>query len=74
MIYPIGVGMFMLVFSVLVAQKSFSGFIPYTRAYNAVMNILSENDSFARLDYSDMLMLVIFLLISFCLFKRKGQF
>lgn len=50
MIYPIGVGMFLLVFSVLVAQKIFSDFIPYTGAYNAVMNILSENDSFGRLD------------------------
>ena len=74
MIYPIGVGMFMLVFSVLVAQKNFSDFFPYTGAYNAVMNILSENDSLARLDYRNFLMLVIFLLISFCLFKRKGQF
>lgn len=73
-IYPIGVGMFMLVFSVLVAQKSFSDFIPYTGAYNAVMNILSENDSFARLDYSNMVMVIVFLLISFYLFKRKGQF
>lgn len=73
-IYPIGVGMFMLVFSVLVAQKSFSDFIPYTGAYNAVMNIMSENDSFARLDYCNMLMAVLFMLISFCLFKRKGQF
>jgi len=38
------------------------------------MNILSENDSFARLDYCNMVMVIVFLLISFYLFKRKGQF
>ena len=73
-IYPIGISMFMLVFSVLVAQKSFSDFIPYTGAYNALMNILSENDSFTRIDNSNILMIVLFMLISFYLFGRKGQF
>jgi len=63
-----------VVFSVVGAEKKLLDFIPYTGAYNAVMNILSENDSFARLDYCNMVMVIVFLLISFYLFKRKGQF
>ncbi|WP_293944591.1 MULTISPECIES: ABC transporter permease [unclassified Sphingobacterium] len=73
-IYPIGVCMFMLVFSVFVAQKSFSDFIPFTGAYHALTNILSESDSFTRLDYSNMLMIVLFMFVSCYLFKRKGKF
>jgi len=70
-IYPIGFSMFMLVFSVIVAQKKFSDFIPYTGSYNALTNIMSENTSFARLDYNNIVMLILFLLISYYLFKRK---
>ncbi|MNI63183.1 ABC-2 family transporter protein [compost metagenome] len=73
-IYPIGVSMFMLVFSVFVAQKSFSDFIPYTGTYKAFMNIMNENDGFERLDYSNIAMIILFMLISFCIFKRKGLF
>ena len=73
-IYPIGISMFMLVFSVFTVNRDFSDFIPYTGAYKAFLNIVEENDAFARLDYSNVVMTVIFILISFFLFKRKGQF
>lgn len=70
-IYPIGFSMFMLVFSVLVVQKKFSDFIPYTGSYKSLTNIMSESNSFARLDYSNIVMMLFFLLISYYLFKRK---
>lgn len=73
-IYPIGVSMFMLVFSLFVAEKEFSDFIPYIGAYDAFINIMYQNESFERLDYSNIVMIVLFMLISFCIFKRKGLF
>lgn len=73
-IYPIGVSMFMLVFSLFVAEKEFSDFIPYIGAYDAFINIMYQNESFERLDYSNIVMIVLFMLISFYIFKRKGQF
>lgn len=73
-IYPIGVSMFMLVFSLFVAEKEFSDFIPYIGAYDAFINIMYQNESFERLDYSNIVMIVLFMLISFCIFKRRGLF
>ncbi|MNP72198.1 hypothetical protein D3C76_1687000 [compost metagenome] len=73
-IYPIGVSMFMLVFSLFVAEKEFSDFIPYIGAYDAFINIMYQNESFERLDYSNIVMIVLFMLISFYIFKRKGLF
>ncbi|MGK6350776.1 ABC transporter permease [Parapedobacter sp. DT-150] len=70
-IYPIGVSVFMTVFSIIVAQKKFSDFIPYKGSYNSFANIMNENSSFERLDYSNTTMIIIFLLVSFFLFKRK---
>lgn len=70
-IYPIGFSMFMVVFSIVVAQKEFSDFIPYTGTYKSFENIMSENNSFARLDYSNIIMIILFLLTSYYLFKQK---
>lgn len=70
-IYPIGFSMFMLVFSVIVAQKKFSDFIPYTGSYKSYINMMSESNSFVRLDYSNIGMVFLFLVVSYCLFKRK---
>ena len=70
-IYPIGISMFILVLSVFVAQKEFSDFIPYTGAYKALTSMLSEGDSLVRLDYSNILMTIVFMLTGFYLFKRK---
>lgn len=73
-IYPIGVSMLMLVCSIMVAQKKFADFIPYTGAYKAFANIMNEQESFERLDYSNIAMIALFMLISFFLFRRKEQF
>lgn len=73
-IYPIGISMFMLVFSVFVAQKSFSDFIPYTGTYKAFLDIMNENDDFGRLDYSNIAMIDLFMLLSFYIFRQKGLF
>ncbi|MDF2515361.1 MAG: hypothetical protein K0R59_657 [Sphingobacterium sp.] len=73
-IYPIGISMFMLVFSVFVAQKSFSDFIPYTGTYKAFLDIMNENDDFGRLDYSNIAMIFLFMLLSFYIFRQKGLF
>lgn len=70
-IYPIGFSMFMLVFSIVVAEKEFSDFIPYTGTYKSFGNLMSENNSFARLDYSNIVMIILFILVSYYLFKRK---
>ncbi|MFC7526478.1 ABC transporter permease [Parapedobacter sp. GCM10030251] len=70
-IYPIGFCVFMTVFSIMVAQKKFSDFIPYKGAYNSFANIMSENSSFERLDYSNIAMTILFLSVSFFLFRQK---
>lgn len=70
-IYPLGFSMFMLVFSGLVNEKKFSDFIPYTGSIKSYLNIMNESVSFERLDYINMCMVFLFLLISFHLFKKK---
>lgn len=69
---PMGLNMFMVVFSSIVASKNFSDFIPFTGSIKSLTNIMSENNSFARLDYSNIVMVVLFLMLSFYLFRRKG--
>ena len=71
-IFPMGFSMFMIVFSGIAANKEFSDFIPYTGSIKSLTNIMSENISFERLDYSNLVMAGIFLMLSFYLFKRKG--
>jgi len=70
-IYPIGFGMFLLVFSMIVWQKDFSDFIPYTGSFKSYLNMLSENTLFERLDYLNLCSVLVFLVGSFYLFKRK---
>ncbi len=70
-IYPIGFGMFLLVFSMIVWQKDFSDFVPYTGSFKSYINLLSENTLFERLDYLNLCSVLIFLVGSFYLFKRK---
>jgi len=70
-IYPIGLGMFLLVFSTIVWQKDFSDFIPYTGSFKSYLNMLSENTRFERLDYLNLCSVLVFLVGSFYLFKRK---
>lgn len=70
-IYPIGFGMFMLVFSLITWQKRFSDFIPYTGSYKSYINLLSENIKFERLDYLNLCSVLVFLLGSFYIFKQK---
>ena len=70
-IYPIGFSMFMLVFSGIIAQKKFSDFIPYTGSYKSFTNVMSESNSFEQFDYNNIVAMILFLLVSFYLFKRK---
>ncbi|KPE49443.1 ABC transporter permease [Chryseobacterium indologenes] len=70
-IYPIGISMFMLIFSGLVNEKKFSDFLVYTGGYKSYGNFMSENISFERLDYSNIAAIFVFAVISFYLFVRK---
>lgn len=70
-IYPIGCGMFLLVFSIAVWQKDFSDFIPYTGSFKSYINLLGENTLFERLDYLSLCSVPVFLSGSFYLFRRK---
>lgn len=70
-IYPIGISMFMLIFSVIVYQKDFSDFLIYTGGYKSYINIMNENITFERLDYCNIAAIVIFTGINFFLFTKK---
>lgn len=72
-IYPIGFSVFMIIFSIVVNEKKFSDFIPYTGGFKSYSNLMTENILFERLDYSNIVMVFIFLGLSFYLFvKKKG--
>lgn len=70
-IYPIGISMFMLIFSVIVYQKDFSDFLIYTGGYKSYVNIMNENIAFERLDYCNIAAILIFTGINFFLFTKK---
>lgn len=72
-IYPVGISMFMLIFSGLVNEKKFSDFLVYTGGYKSYGNFMNENISFERLDYCNIAATFLFIAISFYLFiKKKG--
>lgn len=72
-IYPIGFGVFMLLFSTIIQQKAFSDFLIYTGGYKSLENLMNENISFERLDYFNILAICIGITVSFYLFvKKKG--
>ncbi len=72
-IYPIGGGVFLLLFSTIVHEKKFSDFLIYTGGYKSLDNFIMENIAFDRLDYSNIAAIFIFLALSFYLFiKKKG--
>ncbi len=70
-IYPIGFGVFLLLFSTVIHQKKFSDFLIYTGGYKSLENFMSENITFERLDYCNIAAIFIFIAISFYLFVRK---
>ncbi len=72
-IYPIGFGVFMLLFSTIVNEKEFADFLIYTGGYKSMTNFLNENIVFERLDYCNIAAIFIFMATSFYLFvKKKG--
>jgi hypothetical protein len=72
-IYPIGFGVFMLLFSTIVNERDFSDFLIYTGGYKSMLNFMNENIVFERLDYCNIAAIFIFMAVSFYLFlKKKG--
>lgn len=72
-IFPIGGGVFMLLFSTIIHEKKFSDFLVYTGGYKSLDNFIMENIAFERLDYCNIAAVFIFLAVSFYLFiKKKG--
>ncbi|WP_223558563.1 ABC transporter permease [Chryseobacterium lathyri] len=72
-IYPIGFGMFMLLFTAMVKDKEFSDFLVYTGGYKSLENFLNENILFERLDYCNIAAVFIFIVVSFYLFVRRKR-
>ncbi|MGN7865786.1 ABC transporter permease [Chryseobacterium sp. 22458] len=73
-IYPIGIGVFMLLFSTIIHEKKFSDFLIYTGGYKSLDNLIIENTVFERLDYSNIAAIFLFMAASFYLFiKKKGE-
>ncbi|WP_426480563.1 ABC transporter permease [Chryseobacterium sp. R2ACT005] len=70
-IYPIGFGVFMLLFTTIIYQKKFSDFLIYTGGYKSMDNFMSENIAFERIDYCNIASVFIFMAASFYLFVRK---
>ncbi len=71
-IYPIGVGVFMLLFSTIIHEKKFSDFLIYTGGYKSLDNLIIENTVFERLDYSNIAAIFLFMAAVFiCSLKRK---
>ncbi|PIF44653.1 hypothetical protein CLU96_1633 [Chryseobacterium sp. 52] len=70
-IYPIGFSMFMLVFSGIVNEKTYSDFLVYTGGYKSYGNFVTENIAFERLDYCNIAAVFIFAAVSFYLFVNK---
>ncbi|WPO90058.1 ABC transporter permease [Chryseobacterium sp. HR92] len=72
-IYPIGFGVFMLLFSTIVNEREFSDFLIYTGGYKSMLNFMNENIVFERLDYCNIAAIFIFMATSFYIFiKKKG--
>jgi len=72
-IYPIGFGVFMLLFTTIIYQKKFADFLIYTGGYKSMDNFMSENITFERIDYCNIAAIFIFMATSFYLFvKKKG--
>ena len=70
-IYPLSFSIMMLIFSSLVWQKGFSDFIPYTGAFKSYINILEENIKFEKLDYINIILIFLFLILNYIIFKKK---
>lgn len=72
-IYPIGAGVFLLLFSTIIHEKKFSDFLIYTGGYKSLDNLIIENTAFERLDYSNIAAIFLLMAVSFYLFiKKKG--
>ncbi|MFZ4932076.1 ABC transporter permease [Chryseobacterium sp. Mn2064] len=72
-IYPIGFGVFMLLFTTIIQQKAFADFLIFTGGYRSLEHLLSENISFERLDYCNITAIFIFTATSFYLFINKKE-
>ena len=70
-IYPIGFGVFLLLFTTIIQQKPFADFLIYTGGYRSLEGLLNENTAFERMDYCNIAAIFIFLASSFYLFVRK---
>ncbi|MDR6466202.1 ABC transporter permease [Chryseobacterium sediminis] len=70
-IYPIGFGVFMLLFTTIIHQKSFADFLIYTGGYRSLEDFLNEKIAFERMDYCNIAAIFIFMAASFYLFVRK---
>ena len=70
-IYPIGFGVFLLLFTTIIQQKPFADFLIYTGGYRSLEGLLNENIAFERMDYCNIAAIFIFLASSFYLFVRK---
>ncbi len=70
-IYPIGFGVFLLLFTTIIQQKPFADFLIYTGGYRSLEGLLNENTAFERMDYWNIAAIFIFLASSFYLFVRK---
>lgn len=70
-IYPIGFGVFMLLFTTIIYQKKFTDFLIYTGGYKSMENFMNENIAFERIDYCNIATIFIFMATSFYLFVRK---
>ncbi|MDR3022486.1 ABC transporter permease [Chryseobacterium sp.] len=70
-IYPIGFGVFMLLFTTIIHKKKFADFLIYTGGYQSMENFMNENITFERIDYCNIAAIFIFMAASFYLFVRK---
>jgi hypothetical protein len=70
-IYPIGFGVFMLLFTTIIHEKESADFLIYIGGYRSMENFLNENIAFERMDYVNIAAIFIFMVTSFYLFIRK---
>ncbi|KAB1228629.1 ABC transporter permease [Chryseobacterium viscerum] len=70
-IYPIGFGVFMMLFTTIIHEKESADFLIYIGGYRSLENFLNENIAFERMDYVNIAALFIFMVTSFYLFIRK---
>lgn len=70
-IYPIGISLFMTVFCGIISSKKFSDFIPYSSSPKSLNNLMFQITTLERLDYINLIYIVLFLGLSYFVFIRK---